>query len=716
MNADTNRILIVDDNEMNRDVLSRRLQRKGFVTAEADGGQRALEMLAENPYDMVLLDIMMPDIDGLEVLKRLRQHYSQAELPVIMVTAKTESDNVHEALSLGANDYVTKPIDIKVALARINTHLALKKHTETIAEMARREVEDSAERISAILSNTEEGVVTLTMEGVIESINPAAETIFQCEGTSLVEKPIDELLDGEALMIIKELLNAESVSEDNLKRHFPMETQARRINDTVFPAEIDLAQMHVAGKRMFTCIFRDISEKKQADETIRRLALTDSLTGLDNRAQFHSRLTQVMQSTRRQGCKMAVLFMDLDKFKEVNDTFGHGVGDELLCAVAKRVKSCVRGEDVVARLGGDEFAVVLAGIHDELNIQKPVQKILSSLKETITIDGYEHRAQASIGISVFPDDGTDADELLRKADVALYQSKTSGRGHSRFYDSEMDAAAQNRKKLVDALRTDLDVDNAFRLFFQPQIHLGSGEMVGAEALIRWFHKDRGMVSPADFIPVAEESGLVMPLGAWVLQEACRLAHDWYLSEPEHDDWRMSVNVSSKQFSRPDFVSMVRSTLEQTEMNPDCLELEITESMVMSDIDAVVKKLKQLREMGVALSIDDFGTGYSSLSYLKKLPVNRLKIDRSFIKDIPYNEEDRAITRAVIRMASSLNMEVVAEGMETHSQRCFLEENGCDIAQGFLISRPMPEEDFCSWVCGDSNAEQALLKVGGVGMV
>jgi len=435
-------------------------------------------------------------------------------------------------------------------------------------------------------------------------------------------------------------------------------------------------------------VFSDISERKEAERQIYRLAYYDALTGLPNRSLLFSLLEQALIEAQRNQAHGAVLFIDLDRFKAVNDSFGHSAADTLLKEVARRLQETLRAEDVVARLGGDEFIVALFDITKREHADIVGHKILAALAEPFVIEHHEVLLSASVGIAVFPDDGRDAETLLRNADTAMYRAKQGNSGQL-FYSQEMNLRSLERLKLENGLRRALE-RKEFRLYYQPQVELATGRIVGAEALIRWHHPELGLVSPNDFIPLAEETGLISAIGEWVLDAACAQGSQW--RERGHEDLTIAVNLSPRQF-RPGLSQRVADTLARHDFPGENLELEITESMLMHNSESIIQMLEEFQSAGVRLALDDFGTGYSSLAYLKKFPLDNLKIDRSFVSGIPHDSDDSAIARAIISMAKNLRLLVIAEGVETEAQLEFLRESGCDEIQGYLFSPPVPPEDF-----------------------
>lgn len=446
----------------------------------------------------------------------------------------------------------------------------------------------------------------------------------------------------------------------------------------------------------FTGTSADIDARKAAEQRIQYLATRDALTDLPNRVLLGDRLQLALSNARREGHHLGVCFLDLDHFKHVNDSLGHHAGDLLLKAVARRLRACLRSGDTVARQGGDEFIILLTEVTAPEQLALVAEKLLTALTEPLHVDGHELVTTASIGIAVFPEDGRDMGELLRNADTAMYHAKSAGRANYQFFEERMNQAARQRLALESALRQGLS-GGEFCLHYQPQVSLDGGAISGAESLIRWMHPRQGLMLPGTFIPVAEESGLVIGIGEWVLREACQEAHRW--RELSHTPLRLAVNVSMRQFRRKGFADTVVRTLEEADLPCDCLELEITESLLLESGAETLENMHTLADRGVELAVDDFGTGYASMTYLKRLPVQRVKIDRSFVEDIPGDSGDVAIVRAIVTLAHNLGMQVVAEGVETAAQQAFLQDLGCDFAQGYYFSRPLPTEGFQSLLRG-----------------
>ncbi len=437
-------------------------------------------------------------------------------------------------------------------------------------------------------------------------------------------------------------------------------------------------------------VSRDVTPRKQAEERIQYLATHDSLTGLPNRVMFAELLNHVLALSRRNQRKFAVLFIDLDRFKFINDSLGHEAGDALLCEVAKRLKESLRASDIVARLGGDEFVMLLQDLSHSEQAGIIARKLLSAVIKPIELNGQECRVTASIGISVFPDDAPDEASLMTHADLAMYHAKEEGKNNFQFYDGRLETLSLERLTMETRLRRAIE-RNELSLHYQAKLDLATNAISGVEALLRWNSAELGSVSPAKFIPVAEETGLILAIGKWVLRTACSQNVQW--QRAGLPPVRVSVNLSPRQLNDPELVAAVRDVLADTGLAPHLLELEVTESSVMHNVERALEVLCALKDMGVQLAIDDFGTGYSSLAQLKRFPIDTLKVDRSFIRELPADSEDRAIAEAIIAMGKTLSLTVVAEGVETREQQDFLRERACDQMQGFFFSKPVAAADF-----------------------
>ena len=573
------RLLVVDDIANNRDMLSRLFRRRGYEVVEAATGCAALELITKHHFDAVLLDVLMPELDGLEVLRRIRATHSPATLPVIMVTAMAESKDVVQALELGANDYITKPIDVGITFARVQNQLARQQAERALAEHLHK----------------------------LENINQQLES--------------------------------------------------------------------------------EIAQRKQSDARIQHMAHHDSLTGLSNRSYFRDQLTRSFGRLEQDGGSFDILFIDLDQFKLINNSLGHRIGDLLLATIGERLKRSVNEDDTVARLGGDEFAIIqFAKRPEDTNLL--ADRVMKAIALPYDIEGHRLFVSCSIGIARAPDHGNDPDLLLANADLALYRAKAEGRNRRRFFEAEMNERVRARQLLEGDLRTAAS-EIQFELNYQPLLNVSRGRISGFEALLRWRHPERGLIPPLDFVPLAEDIGLIIPVSQWLLGEACREATTWPA------DIKLAVNLSPVHFRGGTLVHDVVGALSASGLEPSRLELEITESVLLDDNKMTMQALHELRRWGVRISIDDFGTGYSSFTYLRMFPFDKIKIDQSFVRDLPTKKDSTAIVRAIIGVASSLDMVTTAEGVETEEQLAYLQAEGCTEVQGYLISRPLLTKDVRS---------------------
>ncbi len=566
-----------------------------------------------------------------------------------------------------------------------------------------RRAEEELRLAAKVFESSGEAIMISDAAGTIISVNRAFTRVTGYEPGEVVGRTTDLLSSGRH---DREFFRAlwRSIHEVG---YWNGEIWNRRRDGEVFPMWLSVSA--VRDERGLTThlvgIFADISERKSAEARIAFLAHHDTLTNLPNRLLLRDRMQQAIAHCERSGCRVALLFVDLDRFKAVNDSFGHPAGDALLRDAARRLEDCVRDSDTVSRQGGDEFLVVLTELQDAEVPARVAAKIMESLAQPYRIEGHEATLSASVGIAVYPEDGAGFDELLKKADIAMYHAKESGRNAFRFYTERMNADAQERLELHGLLRRALE-RKEFRLHFQPVVDLASGRVVGAEALLRWQSPERGLVAPGQFIAAAEHSGLIVPIGEWVLGEACAELARWHAGGA--GELTMAVNISAIQFRRGDVEDTVRRALEASGAPAAALELELTESILIDGAEAVLATLRRLQSLGVRLAIDDFGTGYSSLAYLKRFAVDKLKIDQSFVRDIVADQEDAAIVRAVIQMAKSLNLSVLAEGVETGDVAAELRRMECDLVQGYFFGRPIPADEFRALLAGRGKAHRPAI--------
>ncbi len=570
---------------------------------------------------------------------------------------------------------------------------AVRYYEGTVEDITdRKEAEENIRLLAKAFDSVAEGIVLLDQGGIVRAVNPGF--------TAITDLTVEDLQGGPMRLVAEGLhekdLFAKALDQVRETGHWQGEIFCVRRDDAPFPGDCSLSVVRDPDGQMthFVLTLQDISRRKQDEEFIRFHANFDTLTRLPNRRLVMDRLQQAVLRCQRAGGRGALLFLDMDRFKQINDTFGHATGDELLKLVARRLRHCVRTSDTVGRIGGDEFIILLPDCGPGNAGAYIAEKVLYSLSEPFTLMGSEQFCIPSIGIAYFPDQGLTVEELLRNADVAMYHAKQGGERRYCVFEPSMVAHIQDQLSLETDLRLALARDE-LELHYQPKVSSEGLQAVGAEALVRWRHPVHGLISPARFIPLAEETGLILAIGRWVLRQACEDLMRWH--DQGLDLPSVSVNVSPRQFSDGTFLPTVRQVLEQTGINPSCLDLEITESVMTGDVERAVSILQQLKDIGVTLSMDDFGTGYSSLNYLKTFPIDTLKIDQTFVRDVTGNSKDAAIATTIITLAMNLGFSVVAEGVETPEQAAFLRSRGCHVFQGYWIARPLPGDEFRAFI-------------------
>jgi len=680
-------VLLVEDNpgdaRLLRDMLDQDVERPTKVTHVGSIAELKSH-IGLHSVDAILLDLGLPDAQGLEAVLHARVAAPGAAL--VVLTGLDDESMALQALQEGAQDYLVKgQIDAR-GLKRA-LHYAIER------KLMEEELFEEKERAEVTLNSIGDAVVSTDISGNITFLNLVAERMTGWSVKEATGRPMSEvlrILDGDTRQIIANPM--ERAAERDQTARLPSNSTLRGRDGREIPIEDSVAPIHDrAGKVTGAVIvFHDVSAARAMAVKLAHSAEHDFLTGLPNRMLFSDRVGQAISAAPRHRNKVAVLFLDLDGFKRINDSLGHSTGDKLLRSIAQRLVDCVRGSDTVCRQGGDEFIVLLSEVQHLEDAALTARRMLRAVAEAHTVEEHELHVTASIGVSVYPDDGNDAETLVKNADTAMYQAKEKGRRGYQFFKQSMNERAVERQLIEEGLRRALE-RNEFTLHYQPKVDLATGAIAGAEALIRWTHLTLGPVAPARFISVAEDSGLIADIGAWVMRESCRQVQAWIANGLPAT--AISVNVSAMEFRDESFLRGLFAMLDETCFDPRLLEIEVTESVLMKRADAAATVLQAVRRRGIRVALDDFGTGYSSLSYLRRFPVDALKIDQSFIRQISARGEDTAIVTAVIAMARSLNMRVVAEGVESQEELQFLRAHRCDEAQGYYFSPPVPADQF-----------------------
>lgn len=669
-------ILIAEDSDTERLALVRLLKGEGYGVLEARGGFEAMALYEAVAPDAVLLDVLMPDLDGLAVCTHICSRTDQRPVPVFIITAMQDEASVTRAYQAGASDFITKPVNPAVLSQR------LKKTLEACDAL--KELDHRTAFSESVVNHAAEGIVTLDAGGVIRYMNPATLKLFGYPEGALLGQPVEQLLPG--------FSPAESAGcgRGDMPQGPAGEYEGLGADGIQVPLEVTVCRFEVEGHPFYTLTLRDITARKRYEERIRYQAFYDDLTGLPNRAFLKDRIALEIARTRRSHTRFALMYLNLDRFKRINDTYGHEAGDAVLQETARRLKQAVRADDLAARIGGDEFVILLPGLYNADLVGKIAAKILKVVKQPTAVRNHQVVLSISIGITVCPDDGEDYETLLANADIAMNRAKETGKDTFQTFTRELNQRAMERINLENGLQQALERQE-FVVHYQPKVSTKNMRIVGMEALLRWQHPTLGLVPPMRFIPVAEETGQIIPLGFWVLKTACM--QNQSLVQEGLEPLTVAVNLSMRQFEAANLTESVLKILEETGMPARLLELEITESIAMKDPQHTIAVIRRLQEAGVGFSIDDFGTGYSSLSHISSLAVDKLKIDKSFVSPIDGDEDHGLIAATVLSLGKNLKMKVVAEGVETQTQVDYLRARECDELQGFFIAKPLTWPDF-----------------------
>lgn len=689
-------VLVVDDDTSSRMLMRKALEKHDFTVSEAGNGLEALASFERTPPDIMLLDVEMPEMDGFTTCGRIREMPEGRHIPILMVTGLNDVESVNRAYRAGATDFTSKPLNWSVLGHRVRYMLR--------ASQAFRQTQVSEARTKALLKAMPDSMIRMSLWGDILDVHLGQE--------SKITLPVGESRPETLSAAMGEDFNTHVMKlvKDSMRSHT---TQAIEVE---YPPGEDArnyeVRLVISADNEVLAVMRDITERKDAEERMRYLAFYDALTGLPNRQLFSIRLEKAVERATEKKTNLAVFLIDLDVFQRINDTLGHGMGDMLLRGMGTRLRQvmtekskygCLTDDQddpasfsTVARLGGDEFIVLLDDVIDDDagNVRDLARDVTEAMSIPMDLAGEEVVVTPSIGIAILPEDGETADTLMMNADTAMYHAKKEGRNNFQFYSGSMNERSLERLSLESRLRKGIE-QNELVLFYQPQIDTETGQVSGVEALVRWMHPEDGMISPADFIPVAEETGLILPLGEWVLYTACCQAKQW------QDDGlppvRVAVNVAGEQFRQKDFVESVVAVTSEIGLENKYLELEITEGTIMSHATETTSTLDALKKHGFALAIDDFGTGYSSLAYLKRFPLDYLKIDQAFVRDVTDNPEDAGIVRAIIAMSKSLRLKTIAEGVETGEHVQFMRDEQADYLQGYHFSKPLPADECAEFI-------------------
>jgi diguanylate cyclase (GGDEF)-like protein len=691
-------ILVIDDDKITRTLINKTLSEEGFIVIETDNGEEGLKLCQQHLPDIVLLDVVMPGMDGFEVCQKIRSTLDAIKhIPIVMLTGLNDIESINRSYTLGATDFETKPINWTILAHRIKY---IFRSTQAFEKL---------EKSQSILANTQKFAKLASWEIDLNTGKLDCSDVINALLESEPSQPLDKLISLFQYINPDDRSRVWDAFDASCRNGAPLNIifriNSNKNKNLVFHAQSD---GHIKNDRLSGTL-QDITEQQRAEERISYLSSYDELTGLPNRTLFKEMVQQALAQAKRHNYMIAGLFMDIDKFQRINDSFGPSVGDRLLILATARLKAAVREGDYLSRfimedfylyrLGGDEFCLMLENIQKIEDVARVAQRLLLAMEAPFQLDEQELFISISIGLVIYPNDCADVDSFMKNGDAAMYSAKQYGRNNYQFYSRDTNLIATKNLSLESHLRRALD-NHELILYYQPKIQAHTGALMGVEALLRWAHPDEGMISPMRFIPIAEESGLIIPIGEWVFQEACRQLMTWRVAGI--GDFTMAVNLSAKQFRSPNFSKKLAQIISETGIPEDQLEIELTESMLVDNVENAIFIMNELKEQGIKLSIDDFGTGYSSLNYLTRFPLHTLKIDKSFTQEIDEIQSNAAIISAIIAMAKNLNLLVIAEGVETFKQVEWLSKNNCDILQGYYFSAPFPADKMASFYASIKN--------------
>jgi diguanylate cyclase (GGDEF)-like protein/PAS domain S-box-containing protein len=690
-------ILIVDDEPRFRSAYRELLAGHGRSIEDCGSGKEALQRLERRDIDVVVLDLKLPDIGGIEIMGWLARN--RIATSVVVFSANESIDSAIQALRQGAFEFIRKHGDPSELIEGVERALRRRRIEREHALMTAR-LEQSERLHRFLVEQSPDLIYTLDSNGRFIFINGRVESLLGYTRDELIGQHYSVIVHEDDIDQAHYAFNERRIGEratnnfevrlknkQSAVRHFDNRMIVAILSSQgIYAQEGEAPHSHFIGT---SGVARDITERKRAEEMIAFQAFHDLLTGLPNRTLFLDRLELSITQATRRNQRLGVMFLDIDRFKLINDTYGHPEGDQLLKEFAQRVRQCLRSGDTLARQGGDEFTVLLPDISCADDVVTIAKKMLGELKRPFTVAERDFIATISIGIAVYPEDGKTSEELIRNADIAMYQAKTTGKNGYVEFQPSMNTHHVERISLENDLRQAIKLGDQFELHFQPQVNLAQRRIIGCEALIRWKHPTQGLISPDAFIPLAEESGMIVAVSNWVLEAACARLAD--LRAKGYTDLKVGINLSPREFERSDLFERITAPLNSHGIPPEAIEIEITESLLMKDAEAIIAKVRQLRRTGMRISIDDFGTRYSSLNYLRRFSISNLKIDQAFVRDIGNGHGSNSIIHAIMGIARSFGLQVLAEGVETEAQKLALLNLGCDEMQGFLFSRPLPAE-------------------------
>jgi len=696
-------ILVVDDEPHNFDVIEALLFDKSYNLNYSSNGFEAIQSLELIQPDVILLDVMMPEINGIEICRQIKAIEKWRMVPIIIVTALNRKEDLAQCFDAGADDFITKPINKIELRARVNSMLRIKQHYDLLQTSLERQAALEKEKVEASLKESENryaslasvvpvGIFRLDLDGHCLYVNDHWSYIT---GMSADESEGLGWLNGihpeDRITVARQWYDATKIGT------VPLSLECRFLgskDNTIWVIGQSVLERNEHGQMTgFVGTITDITERKEAQKNLLYNSLHDPLTSLANRTLLIKTLElAIAKASVSESYQYAVLFLDLDRFKVINDSLGHLFGDQLLQNVAQKLQSYLKPTDLIARIGGDEFVILLEDIAGDEDVLQVVQKILHQFQTSTVINGHEVFITTSIGLVFGNSHYKKANDLIRDADIALYHAKSEGKATYRVFDARMHTQAVNRLNLETQLRKAFEKDE-FVLHYQPIMDIFKKQLVGFEALVRWQHPTRGLILPSEFIPITEETGLILRLDDWVINESCRQLSNWRNRFPEHFPLKISVNLSVQDLRAANLLSSIERSLSKTGLSGDCITLEITESMLIDNIHKTIDLLNQLREKNIHISIDDFGTGYSSLKYLHLLPADYLKIDRSFVSRMAEENRDYQVVNTIINLSNQLGVAVIAEGIETNQQLKWLEKLGCEFGQGYFFSKPLPASEI-----------------------